>query len=148
LFGCSALAAFIDIDALRNIYNLSGVGSIACSSFTNYDWAFQFSDTMITGTVSQKATRPFRRITLHYSTVRFAHALVVHGTDADLKVTLPLCLTIHGRIARFGPLLICLPILEPVMVGQLRLSVSLPCWLYIMDPTALNMQRIFHAVLG
>jgi hypothetical protein len=73
---------------------------------------------MITGTVSQKATRPFRRITLHYCSVRLAHALVVHGTDADLKVTLPLCLTIHGRFARFGPLLICLPILEPVMAGS------------------------------
>ena len=56
ILGCQAFLHLLPSWVHCQIYNLSGVGSIACSFMNILDWAFQFSDIMITRTVLQKAT--------------------------------------------------------------------------------------------
>ena len=58
--------------------------------------------------------------------------LVVNGSDADLKVTLPLCLTIRYRFLRFGP-----PIsLYSIPSCNCAYKFRCPVGVYIMNPNS------------
>lgn len=92
------------------------------------DCAFQFADIMIMGTVLQKATHHLDA--LFYCNVRLI--LVVNGSDADLKVTLPLCLTIRYRFLRFGPLISLYSIPSCNCAYKFRCPVGV----YIMNPNS------------
>jgi len=92
------------------------------------DRAFQFADIMIMGTVLQKATHHLDA--LFYCIVRLI--LVVNGSDADLKVTLPLCLTIRYRFLRFGPLISLYSIPSCNCAYKFRCPVGV----YIMNPNS------------